>query len=1109
MNTNIGSISAMVCCLAAANLFSPPLFAQGTLAMSSMISGGGGCADCVTDSIQLSFGMVYRRGAPDVALFDSLALRTNDVNRLLVFTPAQGEGFNSFVRILTNGVSDNISVNLSLGGGGGGLTTTEQRFFCPLPSGGNGVDFQGYQIDNIALQVEEVTFTYPGEYETWFTFRGRILVNSEPLPTNALAILLPPASQNAGPGSTVDLAVLAVGEPPLGYQWFFNQTQAVPGASGCSLLLTNVQPAQAGAYSVVVTNPQGSVTSSIAILNVIDPCINNLPAKWGVPLGGSTAFYADAAGTPPFLYQWLKNGSLLNDGGILSGTHTYNLQLSSVSSSDAGSYAVVVSNSRGSITGLVANLVVQDPFISTQPNSCHVHVGGTVQLTGSGGGSPPLSYQWLKDNVSLSDGGTVSGARSSMLTLSGVGPADSGDYSFVVWNTVGSAPSMAVTLTVDDPFIAVQPADLVLNPEGSARFEVFAGGTPPLSYQWFKDGGALSDGEGISGTQTPALMLTQVTGADVGQYWVVVSNASGSVSSATAMLILNSTVYSILHTFTGTEGAFPHAGLLLSGQTLYGTAGEGGPYGNNGTVFKLKTDGSGFTGIKALAGGNEGTGPSGAIALSGATLYGTAYMGGAYNYGVVYRLNTNGSGYTVLRSFSTSDAEPAGVTLFENNLYGATGLTPVLFKIGADGSQYSILKRFLNGDGCSSGFLFLDGQLYGTGGGGSFGQGGIFKMDLDGSNFTVLKAFAGLEGKDPEAGLVWADGAFYGTMAQGGSNGCGTVFTINPDGSGLRVLKHFAGHDGNYPNSPLVLSGSNLVGTTDDGGSSGLGTIFILNTDGTGFTVLRSFSGNDGAYPVGRLVLAGSMLYGVTRAGGSANEGVVFSLSVAPLGILAVPQTQTAEAGSNVCLWVGTTDEPGWLYQWLFNETNLTGWTTNCAIVMTNVQFSQSGAYTVIESNRFGAATSSRALLNVIAPVERRPVPGLKLTGQTGNVLNVDCADSLSPAPNWTPLGSVSLISTSQYYFDVNQPLAPRRFYRGWQAGAPNVLPSLDLHIVPAITLTGNIGDSVRVDALNQFGPIDAWVTLDTVALTNTSQLYFDTSSIAQPARLWRIVPLP
>jgi hypothetical protein len=71
------------------------------------------------------------------------------------------------------------------------------------------------------------------------------------------------------------------------------------------------------------------------------------------------------------------------------------------------------------------------------------------------------------------------------------------------------------------------------------------------------------------------------------------------------------------------------------------------------------------------------------------------------------------------------------------------------------------------------------------------------------------------------------------------------------------------------------------------------------------------------------------------------------------------------------------------------------------------------------------------------------------------------------------------------------------------------MMPTLDLHLVPAITLTGNIGGSVRVDAINQFGPTDAWVTLDTVTLTNTSQLYFDVSAWRQPQRLYRLVPSP
>jgi hypothetical protein len=221
------------------------------------------------------------------------------------------------------------------------------------------------------------------------------------------------------------------------------------------------------------------------------------------------------------------------------------------------------------------------------------------------------------------------------------------------------------------------------------------------------------------------------------------------------------------------------------------------------------------------------------------------------------------------------------------------------------------------------------------------------------------------------------------------------------------------------------------------------------------------------------------------------------------------PQTQTAETTSAVGLWVDASSPLPLFYFWYLNATNLLSSGSNWQLELTNVQFAQSGAYTVVISNVLGAVTSAPALLNVVAAVERRPVPGVKVTGQTGSLVNVDYADSLSPAPNWTPLGSVILTSTPQYCVDLTLRLPPQRFYRAWQTGTPGVRPSLDLLPVPAITLTGTIGHSVRLDYINQFGPIDAWVTLATVPLTNTSQLYFDISAPGQPPRLYRLVPSP
>ncbi len=222
------------------------------------------------------------------------------------------------------------------------------------------------------------------------------------------------------------------------------------------------------------------------------------------------------------------------------------------------------------------------------------------------------------------------------------------------------------------------------------------------------------------------------------------------------------------------------------------------------------------------------------------------------------------------------------------------------------------------------------------------------------------------------------------------------------------------------------------------------------------------------------------------------------------------PRTQTAEVGSKVAMEVQVSGGMPLICKWYFNGNSLISSGTDRELQLTNVQLSDSGTYTVVVANPSLTVTSAPAVLEVIPVVERRTVPRIKLMGDDGSLLTVDYANALSSAPSWLPLDTVSLVSTSQYYFDVSEALPPQRFYRAWQTGAPSVIPSLSLPgRVPAITLTGTIGDSVRVDAINQFGPIDAWVTLDTVTLTNTSQLYFDTCAWGQPERLYRLVPVP
>jgi hypothetical protein len=222
------------------------------------------------------------------------------------------------------------------------------------------------------------------------------------------------------------------------------------------------------------------------------------------------------------------------------------------------------------------------------------------------------------------------------------------------------------------------------------------------------------------------------------------------------------------------------------------------------------------------------------------------------------------------------------------------------------------------------------------------------------------------------------------------------------------------------------------------------------------------------------------------------------------------PLTQTVEVGTPVDLSVRATSSSPMFYLWYQNNTNLISSSTNRCLGLANLQFSQSGGYTVVVTNAFGAVTSSPAMLNVIPAVQRRAVPAISVIGETGSSVNVQYADSPASQSSWQALDTVSLINSPQYWFDLSTPLPPQRFYRVSQTGTPAVLPAFKLaSMVPAITLAGNIGGSARVDYINAIGPTNAWATLDTVTLTNTSQLYFDVTAPRQPKRFYRLVQIP
>ena len=117
------------------------------------------------------------------------------------------------------------------------------------------------------------------------------------------------------------------------------------------------------------------------------------------------------------------------------------------------------------------------------------------------------------------------------------------------------------------------------------------------------------------------------------------------------------TVFNNLHNLVYTNGTGPLASLIVSGNTLYGTTHNygGGLGGGSGCVFRMNTDGSGFTNLHTFSGIAPDAGYlSGDLVLSGGTLYGTAAFGGDLDHGCVFAIGTNGLGLTNLYNFSTN-----------------------------------------------------------------------------------------------------------------------------------------------------------------------------------------------------------------------------------------------------------------------------------------------------------------------------------------------------------------------------------------------------------------------------------------------------------------------
>jgi uncharacterized repeat protein (TIGR03803 family) len=406
----------------------------------------------------------------------------------------------------------------------------------------------------------------------------------------------------------------------------------------------------------------------------------------------------------------------------------------------------------------------------------------------------------------------------------------------------------------------------------------------------------------------------------------------------------------ILRTFE--VGPIPNRIILGGDGVLYGTT-TGDGITNWGTVFRVKTDGTGYTVLYRFAKSGAYAGPpigflawGGDGALYGATLSavfrmnpdgsnyslvynfhrgGTTSLGApfqgtdgafywpdfvdALGHGTLYRLPTNGTGYTIQFAFTNSPADgqfPSQIVAQGSDLafYGTTCCAGrhadgSVFRVAADGTGYTNLYSFgsfpTDGRNAEPAFLVSgDGVLFGvTGSGGSANFGSIFRIGEDGAAYAQLRSLnpTGGDGAFPWVGLIRGlDGTLYGTTSASGAFRGGTLFRLAPDGSSYGLLHSFDpyNHDGLQPLGAVVQATDGaLYGTTSSGGTNGSGTVFRVRLDGSTYRTIWAFSSDlPGQYPTAGLIQgADGALYGVT-GGGVLGAGSVFKINLDGSGFL-------------------------------------------------------------------------------------------------------------------------------------------------------------------------------------------------------------------------------
>lgn len=637
------------------------------------------------------------------------------------------------------------------------------------------------------------------------------------------------------------------------------------------------------------------------------------------------------------------------------------------------------------------------PDITAQPQSQSVSVGSNVTFSVSATGFGTLHYQWNFNGTNLAN------ATNATLGLTNLQTIQTGIYSVVVTNSLGSVTSAVVTLTVTAPFLQVtsHPENQVVLHGGTAVFTANGDGWPAPAYQWQRHGTNLLNNGRVTGANSPTLTIASAQMGDMGSYRLVVSNSVGTTNSSDANLTVvplrvwgnnffGQTNIPLTMTNVVAAAAGSYYNLVLKDDGIITGWGFGNyfqtamPWGLYNPLAIAAANGFSM----AVAGSGQvwawGLGDNGQTLVPPSAVNAAAVSGGGYHClalkqdGSIVGWGYNNSGQASPPAGTNFVAVAAGgyhsaalrndgtVIGFGNNYPYGQATPPVglnnVVAIAA-GADHCLALR-------NDGTVAAWGDNY-------YGQASIpFGLN----NVTAIAAghFHNLALKRDGSIVVWGDNSGGQAVAPAGLSN--VVAVSGGNFHSLALLEN-----------PTVQTPPTLVWQpTDRTAVKDQTTLFRPQLTGSlPMKYQWSFNGTPLAAQTNAWLLL-NMLQ-TNQAGGyqlvaTNNYGAVTS-AVAMLNVILVPPSITQQpqgadrpVGSSFTFSSAVAGSSPLNYQWFFNDTPLPGQTLT-SLSLVNLQTNQSGSYWLTASNVAGVATSQVAVLSVGFP------PGIVLAPSNSSVV--------------------------------------------------------------------------------------------------------------------------